>query len=131
MSSEQVPLTSLVMAIPLIVEPGFSYETIEVKYEWQPPNCETCKVLRHFNDQCPKQTKEVSPTIDTEDGIPEVIRKGGKGKQKAKSNQPISGFRVSMSQTKYIYRAITKNVDNDTPTSKANNGKTVEQRKSA
>ena len=128
-SADQIPLKSLVVAIPLIDVPGNSYKTIEVEYEWQPPHCETCKVFGHSNDQCPKRVNEVNPSIDTNDGFIDVNRKGGKGKQTVKTN-PISGIRFTKPPPKFVYRAKPKNVDNVAASSTDNNRKSDMQGKS-
>lgn len=77
------------------------------------PHCETCRVFDHTIEQCPKRVSEVSPTIDVNDGFTEVTHKGGKGKQKVKTNPPIYGVRLSKPQPKFVYRAKTKRVDTE------------------
>jgi hypothetical protein len=91
---------------------------------------EICRVFDHTNEQCPKRVSEVSPTNDVNDGFTEVTRKGGKGKQKVKTNPPIYGVRLSKPQPKFVCRTKTKSVDTEASTSTANNGKSVEHGKS-
>lgn len=76
-----------------------------------------------MSKNCPKQVKEVSPNIETNDGFFEFTRKEGKGKNIAKHNLHISGIRLTKPQPKYFYRVKPKTVANDASTSAVNNGK--------
>nr|GFB77004.1 zinc knuckle CX2CX4HX4C [Tanacetum cinerariifolium] len=71
-------MDSLVVVIPFQNGLGNSMETIDIKYEWQPPCCDTCKIFDHVDDQCPMKAKVVAPTQVSDDGFVEVTRKHGK-----------------------------------------------------
>lgn len=90
-SSHQALMDSLVVAIPLVDEPGHSLVTIDVEYEWQPPNCVSCKYFGHSNELCPNRcqvVKEVSQNSEfneggNADGFEEVRNRKNKGKNVA------------------------------------------------
>ena len=44
-SSKEVSLDSLVVAIPYPNGSGYSLENFDIDYEWKPARCETCKVF--------------------------------------------------------------------------------------
>ncbi|GJS18094.1 RNA-directed DNA polymerase, eukaryota, reverse transcriptase zinc-binding domain protein [Tanacetum coccineum] len=50
---------NLVIAVPNLDRPGYTKETILVKYEWKPPHCSTCLIFGHSVDDCQKAQKLV------------------------------------------------------------------------
>ncbi|GJZ98886.1 zinc knuckle CX2CX4HX4C containing protein [Tanacetum coccineum] len=64
-SSEQALLETLVVVI------GHTMETIDIEYEWQPPQCETCKIFGHTVEQCSKIIQVASLNEVPDDGFVE------------------------------------------------------------
>ncbi|GKE33844.1 zinc knuckle CX2CX4HX4C containing protein, partial [Tanacetum coccineum] len=83
---------SLVVAIPFQNGSGYSMETIDIEYEWQPPRCATCKIFDHKDEQCPKQANDANPTQVSDDGFVEVTRKNGRGNHTSKPRH-VDGVR--------------------------------------
>ncbi|GJU34451.1 hypothetical protein Tco_1182805 [Tanacetum coccineum] len=106
MPFENVPVDSLVVAISFNDGPGHTMETIDVEYEWQPSRCVTCKTFGRNNDQCPKKTKVAGLDQVLGDGLVEVTRKQGKGKQHTKPKQ-IGGIWLTKLKLNYFYRPIS------------------------
>ncbi|XP_022014922.1 uncharacterized protein LOC110914438 [Helianthus annuus] len=75
-NAEEEPKESVVVAIPLEDEEGFSKNLVKIEYEWQPPRCNGCKVFGHTDAKCPKQvTKQVKDDGNKlEDGY-EVVKR--------------------------------------------------------
>ena len=121
-SSENDLKDSLIVAIPLMEEEGFSKVTIRVEYEWKPPRCHSCRIFGHDIDQCPKRPREAASTQLADDGFVEVTRKQGKGKQPEKGRH-IDGVRLNKPKPSYYYRPKSKpgSTNNEASTSKPNN----------
>ncbi|GJZ98117.1 hypothetical protein Tco_0670570 [Tanacetum coccineum] len=66
---------SLVVVIPFPNGSGYSLETVDIEYEWQPPRCDTCKIFDHKDADCPKDIKIVETTQKDDDGFTQVTRK--------------------------------------------------------
>ncbi|GJW77357.1 hypothetical protein Tco_0139039 [Tanacetum coccineum] len=64
-SSKKAIVDLLVVAIPFQNGSGHSMDAFDIKYEWQSPRCETCKIFDHKDEQCPKHAKDVNPTQAT------------------------------------------------------------------
>ncbi|GKB55079.1 putative reverse transcriptase domain-containing protein, partial [Tanacetum coccineum] len=88
-SENGLSLDSLVVAIPFPNGTRHSLETVEIKYEWQPPRCDTCKFFDHKDSEYPKSVKAVETTQEEgkDDGFIQVTRKNGKGKNGVKPRQ--------------------------------------------
>ncbi|GKC04441.1 hypothetical protein Tco_0996051, partial [Tanacetum coccineum] len=106
MPFENVPVDSLVVTISFNDGPEHTMETIDVEYEWQPSRCVTCKTFGRNNDQCPKKTKVAGLDQVLGDGLVEVTRKQGKGKQHTKPKQ-IGGIWLTKLKLNYFYRPIS------------------------
>nr|GEX76306.1 hypothetical protein [Tanacetum cinerariifolium] len=117
-SSKNVLVDSLVVAILILNGSGHTIETIDIEYEWQPPRCDTCNKFNHKDEQCPKQVKVAAPTKASDDGFVKVTCKHGKGKQNAKTRH-IDGVWLTKPKPNYYYRHISKsaNVNGEAPTS--------------
>nr|GEV74883.1 hypothetical protein [Tanacetum cinerariifolium] len=63
---------SFVVAILIKGGEGHSLETITVKYEWRPPQCETCKIFDHLDSKCPRKPKVVRPVLNRDDDFVKV-----------------------------------------------------------
>ncbi|GKE02580.1 putative ribonuclease H-like domain-containing protein [Tanacetum coccineum] len=91
---------NLVMAVPNLNRPGYTKETILVKYEWKPPHCSTCLIYGHSVDDCQKAPKLVVNRVDkdkrgsfgaNDDGFIEVKKKKSGGNNRGTKNfKPIS-----------------------------------------
>lgn len=121
-SSENDLKDSLIVAVPLMEEEGFSKVTIRVEYEWKPPRCHPCRIFGHDIDQCPKRPKEAVSTQLADDGFVEVTRKQGTGKQPEKGRH-IDGVRLNKPKPSYYYHPKSKSgsTNNEASTSKPNN----------
>nr|GEV26842.1 hypothetical protein [Tanacetum cinerariifolium] len=81
-SAESDLMESIVVAIPMSNGKGHTFASVDIKYEWKPPRCSTCKIFDHKNDKCPKNPKVVVSAAAKDDGFVEVKRK----KNKVKNN---------------------------------------------
>ncbi|GJX58399.1 retrovirus-related pol polyprotein from transposon TNT 1-94 [Tanacetum coccineum] len=91
---------NLVIAVPNLDRPGYTKETILVKYEWKPPHCSTCLIFGHSVDDCQKAQKLVVNKVDkdkcgssgaNDDGFIEVKKnKSGGNNRGTKNFKPIS-----------------------------------------
>ncbi|GJW23351.1 putative reverse transcriptase domain, reverse transcriptase zinc-binding domain protein [Tanacetum coccineum] len=117
-SAKSALTDSMVVAIPFKNGLGHSMETINIEYEWKPPRCNTCKIFKHNDNQCPKkeqvanQNKELNQNKILDDEFVEVTRRNGKGKLANKSRQ-VEGIRLNKPKPNYLYRPVSKtsNVD--------------------
>ncbi|GKA34852.1 zinc knuckle CX2CX4HX4C containing protein [Tanacetum coccineum] len=102
-------MESVVVAVPFLDGTGYSFETVEVEYEWQPPRCDTCKVFDHVDSKCPKIVKvvDVQKAVD-DDGFTKVSNRNEKGRNKGKAKQ-IAGIRLTKAQPTYFYRDVQPN----------------------
>nr|GEW60088.1 hypothetical protein [Tanacetum cinerariifolium] len=99
---------SLVVAIPFPNRTGHSLETVEVEYEWKRPRCESCKIFDHRDAEWPESVKVVdSNPVEDEDGVTQVKRKNGKGKQDGKAKQ-VAGIHLTKPKPKLVYREVPK-----------------------
>ncbi|GKF87141.1 zinc knuckle CX2CX4HX4C containing protein, partial [Tanacetum coccineum] len=103
-------MDSLVIAIHVGYDKGYSLATIDIEYEWRPPRCSTCLIFDHMNDKCPKLPKEVSNKSvekpDENEGFVEVKRK--KHKAKTQVHKQIEGVWLSKVPPKFQYRRVEK-----------------------
>ncbi|GJT32968.1 hypothetical protein Tco_0923387 [Tanacetum coccineum] len=78
MFKKPTPL-SVVVVVPFLDGFGYSFEMVDVEYEWQPPRCDSCKVFDHVDNDCPKRVKEaLNQAVTEDDGFTKVIRRQGK-----------------------------------------------------
>nr|GEU30804.1 hypothetical protein [Tanacetum cinerariifolium] len=77
-SAESDLMESIVVAIPMSNGKGHTFALVDIKYEWKPPRCSTCKIFDHENDKCPKNPKVVVLAAAKDDGFVEVKRKKNK-----------------------------------------------------
>ncbi|KAL9992685.1 putative transcription factor interactor and regulator CCHC(Zn) family [Helianthus debilis subsp. tardiflorus] len=100
-NAEEELKESVVVAIPLKDEEGYSKSLVKIEYEWQPPRCNECKVFGHTDAKCPKQiivqVKENGNKL--EDGY-EVVKKKHQAKQ---------GLPTKKQGERFEYRPIPKN----------------------
>nr|GEU98885.1 transposon Ty3-G Gag-Pol polyprotein [Tanacetum cinerariifolium] len=72
---------NIVMAMPKITRQGHYTCNVHVEYEWKPPRCSSCKVLRHIHEECPihvlpnasssgNKKKGVEPTLEVSNSNP-------------------------------------------------------------
>ncbi|GJS24118.1 hypothetical protein Tco_0452750 [Tanacetum coccineum] len=109
-SSDEILKESITIGIPLEEGMGFSKENITVKYEWQPPRCEMCKVFGHNVDLCPK--KVGLKVVEQNDGFQQVINKKQNNKSGSSSNNNNifgnggkRGFQAGKSKFAYVPKA--------------------------
>lgn len=84
---------SLVVGIPELIGDGILKHKVDIKYEWSPPHCNTCKVFSHSSKQCPKQVqipKFRESQVDEEGFID--VKKKGKLTHGASTGRQISGL---------------------------------------
>ncbi|GJS02428.1 zinc knuckle CX2CX4HX4C containing protein [Tanacetum coccineum] len=106
-SAEEELKESLVIAIPLCNGKGHTLATIDIEYEWTPPQCTICRVFDHVDDKCPKRPKVDVPTKDMDDGFIMVIKKKAKAKQNKKTRH-VEGVRLSKPALNLQYRRVEK-----------------------
>nr|GEU29963.1 hypothetical protein [Tanacetum cinerariifolium] len=53
-------MKSLIIAIPVGNKEGHTFATIDIKYEWTPPRCASCRIFDHVSKKCPKLPKVAS-----------------------------------------------------------------------
>lgn len=94
---------SVIVAVSNLEGEGYTCETVTIEYEWKPPQCSTCQVLGHSNDQCPLTVKELpKKTGEVQaDGF-QKVKSRNKGK---KQNDRNAAFKR---KTNFIYRPIAK-----------------------
>ncbi|PWA47723.1 reverse transcriptase domain-containing protein [Artemisia annua] len=93
-------INSLVVAVPMLKESGYTKETICIEYEWKLLRCGTCLIYGHSYDSCPKAVKVGTAAVqkDVDDGF-RVVKKGTKGGNNKHVIRPKS---------RYEYRPIMK-----------------------
>ena len=97
------------MAIPLLDGSGFTKETINVEYEWQPPRCSECKIFGHSDEHCPKHVQVTKDNVEDDEGFVTANRKGGKKKTMDKQHaRKIDGVRLTKPKPSYYYRPVQK-----------------------
>ncbi|GJW65485.1 reverse transcriptase domain-containing protein [Tanacetum coccineum] len=67
-SAKNALLDSLIVAIPFPNGMGHTIENIDVEYEWQPPQCGSCKIFDHNHECCPKAVRAPESTKAYDDG---------------------------------------------------------------
>ncbi|GJX04065.1 hypothetical protein Tco_0189981 [Tanacetum coccineum] len=109
-SSDEILKESITIGIPLEEGMVFSKENITVKYEWQPPRCEMCKVFGHNVYLCPK--KVGLKVVEQNDGFQQVINKKQNNKSGSSSNNNNifgnggkGGFQAGKSKFAYVPKA--------------------------
>ncbi|GJV69850.1 zinc knuckle CX2CX4HX4C containing protein [Tanacetum coccineum] len=99
-------LDSVVVAVPFLDDTGYSFETVDVEYEWKPPRCDTCNIFDHVDSDCPKRIKVVvDADTSNDDGFTKVSRKRGKGKQTDKNRQ-VLGIKLTKPKSNLQYRPV-------------------------
>ncbi|GJX37807.1 sugar transport protein 13 [Tanacetum coccineum] len=106
-STEEELKESFVIAIPLSNGKGHTLATIDIKYEWTPSRCATCRVFDHVDDKCPKRPKVDVLTKDMDDGFTMVMKKKAKAKQNQKTRH-VEGVRLSKPALNLQYRRVEK-----------------------
>nr|GEW59946.1 hypothetical protein [Tanacetum cinerariifolium] len=92
-------IESLTMGVPLIKGLGFTIETVNIEYEWNPPRCDLCKIFGHVHDNCPNKVSIPhivdTPIVEkTNDGFQTVRKKKKKGKSKSTNGGQFGGHSV-------------------------------------
>nr|XP_043612839.1 uncharacterized protein LOC122584837 [Erigeron canadensis] len=92
---------NIVLAIPNLIDEGYTKNNIRVEYEWSPPRCSGCCVFGHSDTQCPLVVTEVKKADKkvVDDGF-ELV----KSKKKAKQ-----GFPIPKPKQKVVYRPVPNN----------------------
>ncbi|GKE23210.1 hypothetical protein Tco_1434722 [Tanacetum coccineum] len=113
-------MDSLVVAIPFQNGSKHTMKMIDIKYEWQPPRYDTCKIFDHNDDQCAKKVKVVVLNQVSNDGFVEVTCKHRNGKNS--KSKHIDGVRLTKPKLNYYYRLVSKpvNVNGEASTSQPN-----------
>ncbi|GJX41722.1 retrovirus-related pol polyprotein from transposon TNT 1-94 [Tanacetum coccineum] len=110
----------VVMAIPNIEDEKQTHtlKTIQVDYEWKPPQCLECQVFGHNNEQCPKRITEKSVPVQeiNDDGFIKVVNRKTKGKGPVNSQHNYGGFKVNNSNKNLVWEPVKhrKNTTMDT-----------------
>nr|GEZ12720.1 hypothetical protein [Tanacetum cinerariifolium] len=73
---------SLIIAIPVGNKEGQTFATIDIRYEWTPPRCASCRIFDHVSEKCPKLPKVASNEKVIEEGFIEVKKKKTKTKKR-------------------------------------------------
>nr|GEZ00877.1 hypothetical protein [Tanacetum cinerariifolium] len=71
-STEKALMESIVIAIPLGKDKGHSLATVEIEYEWKPPQCDARLVFDHTSENCPKKPKVI---INSDISANDVVEK--------------------------------------------------------
>nr|GEX76525.1 hypothetical protein [Tanacetum cinerariifolium] len=108
---------SLIIAIPVGNKEEHTSATIDIKYEWTPPRCASCRIFDHVSEKCPKLPKVASNEKVIEEGFIEVKKK--KTKTKKKSKKQVEGVRLNKPTLNLQYQRVDKG-----KSSKINNGET-------
>ncbi|GJZ17497.1 zinc knuckle CX2CX4HX4C containing protein, partial [Tanacetum coccineum] len=99
-------LDSVVVVVPFLDDTDYSFETVDVEYEWKPPRCDTCNIFDHVDSDCPKRIKVVvDADTSNDDGFTKVSRKRGKGKQTDK-NWQVLGIKLTKPKSNLQYRPV-------------------------
>ncbi|GJW39768.1 hypothetical protein Tco_0065613 [Tanacetum coccineum] len=100
----------VVMAIPNIEDEKQTHtlKTIQVDYEWKPPQCLECQVFGHNNEQCPKRITEKSVPVQeiNDDGFIKVVNRKTKGKGPVNSQHNYGGFKVNNSNKNLVWEPV-------------------------
>ncbi|GKE12309.1 hypothetical protein Tco_1415860 [Tanacetum coccineum] len=113
------------MAIPKRedVKEGHTLVKIRVEYEWKPPLCIECHVLRHTADKFPKKphVAPVTSVVVPDDGFITMVSRRSKSKGAATSQKKLGGgFKVNSSKN-FVYQPVKpKDKDAQPSTSGAN-----------
>ncbi|GJR35153.1 zinc knuckle CX2CX4HX4C containing protein [Tanacetum coccineum] len=81
-SADKEILESLTIAILVGKDKGHTLVTIDIEYEWKPPQCSHCLIFDHITDKCSKMPKETIPNTTDDKGFVEVKKKKNKNKSK-------------------------------------------------
>ncbi|XP_022014976.1 uncharacterized protein LOC110914495 [Helianthus annuus] len=110
-------IENVTVAIPNVEEGGYLKSSIQLEYEWKPPQCKTCKVFGHGMHECPLQPAD-DKGPNTKDKVDDQGFKSGNNRKKNKNQQ----FSVKEKQ-RLIYRpkhmnSTSSGVPKDTNASK-------------
>ncbi|GKD44488.1 ATPase, F1/V1/A1 complex, alpha/beta subunit [Tanacetum coccineum] len=121
--SECVVMESIVVAIPLPKGEGHYLETLDVEYEWWPPQCSKCKVFDHEDDYCLIKVKKANsdPSSGKGSGQDAGFINKKKGGNKAANKKHIHGIRFSKPKSNFMYRPVSKLITTKEIASKHNN----------
>nr|GEV38302.1 hypothetical protein [Tanacetum cinerariifolium] len=96
---------SIVIAIPMGNGQGHSLATVDIKYEWTPRRCSTCKIFDHVDEQCPKIIKVNDSKQVVDDGFAVVQKKKARARQ---PNKQIARIRFTKPSLNLQYRQVEK-----------------------
>nr|GEV02923.1 hypothetical protein [Tanacetum cinerariifolium] len=117
-----IELESLTMGVPLIEGTGFTIEIVTVEYEWNPPQCDLCKIFGHVQDHSLKKKKKKGKSKSTNGsqfgGYP--AKQNIRDEPKATTNAPKNGTtnmgNASKSST-VLKNTVTSNMNDNIPVS--------------
>nr|GEY38073.1 RNA-directed DNA polymerase, eukaryota [Tanacetum cinerariifolium] len=66
------------ISVPLIKDTGFIIETVTIKYEWELPRCDSCKIFGHVHDRFPIKVSIPITVVTPNDHTPAFIEKSDK-----------------------------------------------------